>query len=59
MFKKDIKSLTLEELYKEIKDMGAKTVMEVMQNIPGFVISESPSGNGSPGSWPEPVPGYL
>jgi len=34
---------------EEIKDMGAKTVMEVMQNIPGFVISESPSGNGSPG----------
>lgn len=29
--------------------MGAKSVMEVMKNIPGFVISESPFGNGNPG----------
>lgn len=34
---------------EKIEAMGARTVMEVMQNIPGFTISESPSGNGSPG----------
>lgn len=34
---------------EKIEAMGAKSVMEVLQNIPGFVISESPSGNGSPG----------
>lgn len=34
---------------KQIENMGAKSVMEVMKNIPGFVISESPFGNGNPG----------
>lgn len=27
---------------QQIENMGAKSVMEVMKNIPGFVISESP-----------------
>ena len=34
---------------QQIENMGAKSVMEVMKNIPGFVISESPFGNGNPG----------
>lgn len=34
---------------KQIENMGAKSVMEVMKNIPGFVISEAPFGNGNPG----------
>lgn len=42
---------------EKIEKMGAKSVMEVMQNIPGFVISESPSGNGSPGL--RGIPGHL
>lgn len=30
---------------QQIENMGAKSVMEVMKNIPGFVISEFPFGN--------------
>ncbi len=34
---------------EKLESMDARSVMDVMANIPGFVMSESPSGNGYPG----------
>lgn len=45
----DIPASTQVFTREDLKDMNAKSVMEVLANIPGFTISESPSGNGSPG----------
>ena len=42
---------------REITEMGAKTVLEVIQSMPDFVVSRSPSGNGLPGF--RGVTGYL
>lgn len=41
----------------DIKEMGAKTLLDVISSIPGFTISRSPSGNGSPGF--RGIKGYL
>lgn len=45
----DIPASTQVFTQEDIQAMNAKSVMEVLANIPGFSISESPSGNGSPG----------
>lgn len=34
---------------ERLEEMDCRSVMDVMANIPGFVMSESPSGNGYPG----------
>ena len=34
---------------EKLESMDARSVMDVIANIPGFVMSESPSGNGYPG----------
>ncbi len=45
----DIPAATQVFTREDLEAMNAKSVMEVLGNIPGFTISESPSGNGSPG----------
>ena len=45
----DIPASTQVFTREDLEAMNAKSVMEVLANIPGFTISESPSGNGSPG----------
>ena len=45
----DIPASTQVFTREDLEAMNAKSVMEVLGNIPGFTISESPSGNGSPG----------
>ena len=45
----DIPASTQVFTREDLDAMNAKSVMEVLGNIPGFTISESPSGNGSPG----------
>lgn len=34
---------------EKLDEINARSVMDVLANVPGFVISESPSGNGNPG----------
>ena len=53
----DIPASTQVFTSEEIKEMGAKTVLEVIDTIPDFVISRSPSGNGLPGF--RGITGYL
>lgn len=45
----DIPASTQVFTQEDLQAMNAKSVMEVLANMPGFSVSESPSGNGSPG----------
>lgn len=45
----DIPASTQVFTQEDLQAMNAKSVMEVIGSIPGFTVSESPSGNGSPG----------
>lgn len=45
----DIPASTQVFTKEDLRSINAKSVTEVLGNIPGFTVSESPSGNGSPG----------
>ena len=49
--KKDLSIPASTEVFtrEKLDSMDARSVMDVIANIPGFVMSESPSGNGYPG----------
>ena len=53
----DIAAATQVFTHQAIIEMGAQTVLEVIENIPDFVVSQSPSGNGLPGF--RGITGYL
>lgn len=53
----DIPAATQVITNQEIKEMGAKTLIEVIKNMPDFVVSLSTSGNGLPGF--RGITGYL
>lgn len=49
--KKDLSIPASTEVFtrERLEEMDCRSVMDVMANIPGFIMSESPSGNGYPG----------
>ncbi len=57
--KKDIEIPASTQVFtsEDIKNMGAKTLLDVISTVPDFSISRSPSGNGLPGF--RGITGYL